>query len=241
MRHYTLLIAALLLQVSTATYAASYVTDRLSAPLRGTAAPDSAVVKQIIAGAPVTIIERDGQMIKVKTEDGSVGWMEATHISSEKPLQVLYVELSDKNNRSQEQIKALQAQSGGGKDDNKMVAELRSELKSALDRLTDAERAAQTSASQLNAAQSRLSAVESENADLKRRVLTSGGGLNDPSAKNSDFFPAGTIPASATGKSSVTSGWLIGSIVLSLAVGLAIGALIFDFYVRQRHGGFRTY
>ncbi len=246
MRQFSLLLAVTLLHVSTASFAASYVSDRLSAPLRGLGEPEAPIVKQVIAGAPLTIVERSGQMIKVKTEDGAVGWMDAAHISSDKPLQVLYVELSDKNNRLQEQMKALQAQPGGGKDD-KMIGELRSELKSALDRLTDSERAAQTGAAQLASAQSRVAALEAENADLKRRASASPASpastaTNDPTASSrGEFFPAGTMPAPGTGKTNVSTGWLIGSIVLSLTLGLAIGALVFDFYVRQRHGGFRTY
>ncbi len=246
MRHHFTFIAALVLTFSAGAHAASYVTDRLSAPLRGIPEADGPIVKQVIAGAPLTVIERQGQMIKVKSEDGSEGWIDANQVSTEKPLQLMYIELSDKFNRAQEQLKS--AQSSGGKDDNKMVADLRSELKSALDRLNDAEKLAQTTSSQLNTAQSRVSTLEGENADLKRRVAAAPNvspasnsiASSDSAASRGEFFPAGTMPANSN-KSSYSMGWIVGASVLALALGLAVGALTFDYYVRQRHGGFRTY
>jgi SH3 domain protein len=245
MRHHSLVIAALLFHFAAGAQAASYVTDRLSAPLRGLPDPDGPIVKQVIAGAPLTVLEREGQMIKVKTEDGAIGWIDAGQVSSEKPLQVLYIELSDKHNRAQEQLKA--AQSGGDKGDDKIVSELRAELKSALDRLTDTEKTTQTGAAQLASAQTRIATLESENADLKRRIAApesapaQTASAGDAAAGRGEFFPAGTMPAPSFTKSAVSMGWLIGAAVLALTVGLALGALTFDFYVRQRHGGFRTY
>jgi SH3 domain protein len=248
MRQHSLFIAALLFHFAAGAQAASYVSDRLSAPLRGLAEPDGPIVKQVIAGAPLTVIEREGQMLKVKTEDGAIGYIDSALVSAEKPLQVLYIELSDKYNRAQEQLKS--AQSGGGKSDDKIVSDLRAELKSALDRLTDTEKAMQTSATQLAGAQTRIGTLETENADLKRRIAAPNAGAAggssaasaaDAAARGGEFFPAGTLPASALGKSTFSAGWLIGAAVLALAVGLALGALTFDFYVRQRHGGFRTY
>lgn len=230
--------------------AASYVSDRLTAPLRGLNATDGPVVKQIIAGAPVTVLERDSPLYKVKTEDGSVGYLDPAQISGEKPLQVLYIEMTDRYNKVQDQLRSAQAQgnNSSGRDD-KTLADLRSELKSALDRLTDTERAAQVSTAQLSAAQAKNASLEVELSEVKRQLgqaqanLGSGGksnGSNDSGGKG-EFFPDGTMPASAIGRTGYSTAWMITAAILALVLGAGLGGFTVDYYIRQRHGGFRTY
>jgi hypothetical protein len=234
MRNRWVVCAALTALLTPQVYAASYVTDRLSAPLYGANADDAPVVKQVVAGAPLTVLERSGTMFKVRTEDGSVGWMSAALIIDEKPLQTLFIELSDRHNKAQEQIRTLQTQGVTG-DSGKIVVELRGELKAALDRLADSERNGQDKSNQLTAAQTRIGALEKELAGIKGAVSAAATGGRD------NYYPTGTAPQTSWFKTVVPMPWLVGGLILSLALGVGTGLWSMDRYVRKRHGGFRVY
>lgn len=239
-----ILIPVLFLSFPLATAAATsmYVTDRVPVGLLGANDAAAPVVKQLFSGAPLQVLERDGELFKVRSEDGSVGWIDPSLLSNEKSLQLLYAETRDQLNKTQKELKALQdkgaAPAVASRDDSKLLADLRAELKGAHERSAELERVAQANALQLSDTTAKVAALESENMTLKSQAggtaATSGIQTNPV-----EVAPAGV--ASANNRTSITLPWFIASSFLVLLLGGAIGAYAIDWYIRKRHGGFRIY
>lgn len=239
------LINVLLLTFPLAVTAATplmYVTDRVPVNLHGANDASAPVVKQITSGTPVQIQEREGALFKVRTEDGSVGWIEPTLLSNEKPLQLLYVELREQLSKSQDEIKTLRDKvpaAATARDESKVVADLRAELKGSNERVAELERVAHENTTHMNEATARVTALETENLALKN----SGGSASEGNVANADGseITASNAASANNRKSAISLPWFFASSFLVLLLGGAIGAYAVDWYIRKRHGGFRIY
>jgi SH3 domain protein len=68
-----------------------YVSDRLIISVRDGQDQNAAVLGYLETGAPVDILEEKEDVLKIRTEDGTEGWVRAQYIVSEKP-KVLIIE-----------------------------------------------------------------------------------------------------------------------------------------------------
>lgn len=240
------LINALLLFFPLAVTAATpvlYVIDRVPVGLHGANDAAAPVVKQITSGSPVQVMEREGALFKIRSEDGSVGWIDPNLLSNEKPLQLVYVELRDRLTKTQEELKALQdkgaAPAAAPRDESKVVADLRAELKGSHERVVELERVAHENSTHLNEATARVTALESENATIKNQAGGSSG-METASTESGELMTPGTASTNNK-KNAISLPWFIASSLLVLLLGGAIGAYAVDWYIRKRHGGFRIY
>ena len=212
----------------------TYISDRLSVSLRGADAPDAPVVKQIIGGAPVKVLARDGALLKIRTEDGSVGWVEPDLVTTDKPLHVLYLESTDNLSKAQETIKALQnpivTSTPSSPDESKIVADLRAEIKNTLEHAVALEKHIRENSTQAYDGTGRVRALEAENAVLKSE-LEAKSNVTTLARETGNFFPKGTTPA--TPKFSVNLTWFVASLILMLVFGSALGWLVMAKRVRK--------
>jgi len=222
----------------------TYISDRLSVALHGANAPDAPVVKQILAGAPVKVLSHEGALLKIRTEDGSVGWVEPGLVTTDTPTHVLYLELSDRFAKAQETIKSLQDNTGvtatpATRDENKIIADLRAEIKNTLEHAVELEKHIRDNSTQVFEATKRARALEEENTTLKDQLATKPAVVAAAPRDPGNFFPAGTA-APVAQKFSVNLPWFLASLSLALVLSGVLVWFILDRRARKNHGGFRV-
>ena len=216
----------------------TYISDRVSIPLRGANEPDAPVVKQIIGGAPVKVLSREGPLLKIRTEDGSVGWVEPELVTTDTPMNILYQESNGNLTKAQETINALQdtlaatAVSSSPGDEKKIVTDLRAEIKNTLDHVVELEKHIRGNSSQAYEAAGRVRVLEAENAALKNQLTT------QPAlvavAQETKNFP---LPSSTPSKATFSIGlpWFLASLGLVLILGGLLGRAFMSRRLHRSH------
>ncbi|MBI3775571.1 MAG: hypothetical protein HY273_08455 [Gammaproteobacteria bacterium] len=223
---------------------ATYISDRLSVALHGANAPDAPIVKQVLGGAPIKILSREGALLKIRTEDGSVGWVEHELVTTDTPIHLQYLELTDRFAKAQETIKSLQDTSGispaaGTGNESKIVTELRAEIKNTLEHAVALEKHIRDNSSQVLEAIARVRALEEENATLRNEVAAKpAAALTTATRDAGNFFPAGTAPV--TPKFSVSLPWFVASLSVVLALGGGATWFIMNRRLRKKLSKFRA-
>ena len=106
-----------LLALSVSSLHAAYITDKLVAGLYKEDKVTEKPLKALSSGTPLEVIERKGDFIKVRTSDGTIGWVEATYLTDEKPAKSLLLDTQAKVSMLQkqlDQLKALQKKGASG-------------------------------------------------------------------------------------------------------------------------------
>lgn len=108
-----------------------YVTDQITVALRADAAPDAAVLKTVSTGAALELLERSGSFAKVRDNEGTEGWVEATALAPQPPaaaqLRTLRAELERTRVQlvnAQTQLDKARAPPAASPDAAKLKAEL---------------------------------------------------------------------------------------------------------------------
>lgn len=111
LRQIVVLIAALCLSLTALGQAQTvYVTDKVLLGVYREKAQDSELLKMLPTGSPLEILERDGNVAKVRSPDGIEGWVDAAYLINDKPSQLVALELADKNKQATEELEAVRAQ-----------------------------------------------------------------------------------------------------------------------------------
>ena len=84
-----------------------YVSDRLIISVRTGQNTQNGVLGYIQSGTPVDVLEEDGQYLKIKTENGLEGWVQAQYIISEKPKALIIMDLRNTINNLKERIETF--------------------------------------------------------------------------------------------------------------------------------------
>ena len=109
------LLMAMLLSVFSVQ--AAYITDKLVAGLYKENKVSDKPLKALSSGTPLEVIERKNGFIKVRTSDGTIGWVEATYLTDEKPAKALLLDTQARVSTLQkqlDQLKALQKEGASG-------------------------------------------------------------------------------------------------------------------------------
>ena len=244
MYHQWLLFATLVANAPPATPPppSTYITDRLSISLHGANATDAPVVKQVISGAPIKVLSRDGALLKIRTEDGSVGWVERDLVTTETPTHLLYLEVADRLTKAQETIKTLQDKSGGTsssapQDESKIVSDLRAEIKNTLEHAVELEKHFRSNSKPMSEPSGRIRELEEENSALREQLATKS--VTAAAARDvTNFPPSVTTPAAR--KFSVSLPWFVISLTLALLLAGTISWVVVSRRLRKLHGGFRV-
>ena len=220
----------------------TYISDRLSVALHSANAPDAPIIKQVIGGVPVKVLSRDGALLKIRTEDGSVGWVERELVTTDTPIHVLYLELSDRFTKAQETIKSLQnnpatTSAATPQNESKIVSDLRAEIKNTLEHAVELEKHIRDNSKQTYDSTGRVRELEAENAALKAEATKSTAvAAPRETSKTANLFPTGTTPGAP--KFSVSLPWFLASLGLVLVLGIVFSWLVMGKRLRKRLADF---
>nr|VFK50530.1 MAG: SH3 domain protein [Candidatus Kentron sp. TUN]VFK51782.1 MAG: SH3 domain protein [Candidatus Kentron sp. TUN]VFK58320.1 MAG: SH3 domain protein [Candidatus Kentron sp. TUN] len=96
----------------------AYITDRLLAGVHEDKAQDSTVLEVLPTSAALDIISRDGDFTRVRTANGITGWVDTNYLISEKPAQLLLMDLET----AQEQLKIQLAEAKAQLQEQRAIA-----------------------------------------------------------------------------------------------------------------------
>lgn len=127
MKRLYLLIGVALLFVSTAH--AAYITDKLVAGLYPDAKLTDKPLKALNSGTPLEVVSRKNGFVKVRTSDGSVGWVESTYLTDEKPARSILLETQARLATLQKQFEKLKAATRDNTMDDEQQQQLADQIK----------------------------------------------------------------------------------------------------------------
>lgn len=196
-----------------------YVTDRLQAGLHAGQTLESPVLALLGSGTALEVLESDGVLARVRTPEGTEGWVDARLLAVDVATRQL-AELEARHRALEAQVAAADAAAAEPAPApapalDKELASERLRAGELEKRLAEAERAAR-----------RLTEVEAENTRLADTLARAQGGQPAPAPE--------TAPA-----------WLDWRLAAALAPmlllgGFGVGAWYVDWRARRRHGGFRV-
>lgn len=130
---------ALVLATVAASAETAYVTDVLQLALHEQEGSGGSVLRNLVSGTQLEVLERKNYYAKVRTGDGIEGWTKANFLVSDKPARLRLAEL-------QEQTAALAADRDAAR---QSLAAERKQLATVSNQVREATRAAETSAAQV--------------------------------------------------------------------------------------------
>jgi len=87
-----------------------YVTDKVLVGVYELASTESNLLKALPTGTPIEVIERQGEFAKIRSPDGTTGWVENSYLIDHKPAQLLVLDLTDQQKQMNEQLTLAQAE-----------------------------------------------------------------------------------------------------------------------------------
>lgn len=243
---------------------ASFITDRVSVPLRST--PDGEVLKTLTSGEQVDVLLRAGQHARVRTRDGQIGWVPDAMLSEERPLSLEYLDLRSRYKALEQQLAEAEKRlaepppkPAGALIDEQALAELRQQAKDGRWMKVEMEKArarADKLQEELGALRKRTSAEVAEASGSRQTLQTEVEKLRAEKteletrlaaalllAEEAKTAAAAALVESAADASapSVSLPVFVGGLLVALLAGGMVGVRWLDRRIRARHGGFRLY
>jgi SH3 domain protein len=235
-----------------------YVADRFEIGVHDDTNIDSAIVAVIPSGTPLTVIDRNGEFVKVSTPDGVRGWVDTRYVVSAKPSVAL---LEERDAKLQDALLSLRAARGEVEVLRQRVTELQRDAASAArnspgitksvslaanenaSRLKDAERELENLAKanqQLEVRIADLQAMQIATAESAAEASVTGKTLTEMTAAEKEESGKSIWhgPVSNEARTWTQWQWLMFGSILLLA--FAAGGYAVDWESRRRHGGFRV-
>jgi len=88
---------------------AAYITDKLVAGLYEKAEISDKPIKALSSGTPLEVVTRNNEFIKVRTPDGTIGWVEAAYLTDEKPARSMLLDLQAKHATLQKKLEKMES------------------------------------------------------------------------------------------------------------------------------------
>lgn len=107
-------LCMLLLVTLTGSAWSAYVTDKLVAGLYENPDKSSPLIRALTSGTPLELIGRQDQFTKIRLTDDTIGWIETSYVTREKPARVMLLESQARVSSLRAELKALRQQA----DDN---------------------------------------------------------------------------------------------------------------------------
>lgn len=231
----TTLLAFVLLLAPGQPAQAEWVTERLYLGLYPEPDTSTSPLKMLPTGEEVEILQRQGDFVQLRLDDGTQGWARTEFIAEQPPAVVRIDQIvaeRDQLRQQVEQIDALRGQVAALKRDlaqaNSTAAQLRNRLQS-----EQQENAQQASAAvedkqlRIDSLKTQLSNTEQRAATLESQVqsLQSRVERNEQRSENMLLKIA----------------WVLGSMLVSLIIGIALGARWMAARVRRRFSGLKVW
>jgi SH3 domain protein len=211
---------------------AAYITDKLVAGLYETAEVSDKPLKALSSGTPLEVVSRENGFIKVRTPDGTIGYVEATYLTDEKPARSMLLELQAKNAQLQKQLELARSEAGlapadADAPDQAAAAGMQDELlklRSQLDEQTTSVAALEQQNTQLQAANQALQQQQRQIAAIV------GVQVADSAQLSSSASPAQALASSDWP-------WLMHALAaVGLVLGFLAGLLLMRYRIRRRFG-----
>ncbi|NIR84612.1 MAG: TIGR04211 family SH3 domain-containing protein [Gammaproteobacteria bacterium] len=186
-----------------------YVIERLRVGLHEGKALESTIVEMVSTGTPLVVLERDGAFTRVRTPEGTTGWIDTEYVTPEPPA-------------SREELRQA-------RDEN---AQLRATVAELRQRTTELEQQRIQNPPEDSApavtpdALRQLQRLAEENQRLKEALAERGAAGGPPEL-------SGFAVLRAVGP------WHWVFLVIVLLIAFVLGAYLMDWRVRRRAGGFR--
>jgi SH3 domain protein len=225
-----------------------YVADRFEIGVHDNTNLDSAIVAVIPSGTPLTVIDRDGEFVKVSTPDGVRGWVDTRYVVSEKPSVTL---LEERDAKLQDALLSLRAARGEAEVLRQRVTELQRDAATAARNSPGITKSvslvANENASKLKDTERELENLGKVNRQLKIHIAD----LQAIQIASAKSAVESMLTENEDGGDSIWHGpvsnevrtwtawqWLLFGSILLLA--FAGGGYAVDWESRRRHGGFRV-
>jgi hypothetical protein len=218
----SLCLVALALGVPAARADPVYVIEQLVVTVTSDPGPDGERVAQVRSGDQLELLEREGDEAHVRLPNGSEGWIKASYVSSEQPMQYRLAE------RTAEVEKLKQD-----------VTHLESELAAA--------RAAKTTPPAANTPPARAIPVAPTPTPTPTPApapapATAPSPVSEPqSAAPAPMEDSSVFLRTPDQPSRPVWEWVLGTAVVMLLVGFALGWRTLDRRIRSKYGGLRIY
>jgi len=212
-----------------------YVIDELKIGLHEDRTIDSPIIKLVPSGTPLSVIERDTDLIHVQEAGGTKGWINNKYVVIKKPGKTLIKELEENNKALKQVIAQLKTKKMTTSTiDTDIQKKLEQQLNS--ERLKAGDLQAQLAALKANVANiddsekflADIETLQQKNQQLLSLLESSGIQVNSNiKSLNESFFSINKMKQMSF------------MLFIVFLIGLAGGVFILDFYNRRRHGGFR--
>ncbi|MBS9781299.1 MAG: TIGR04211 family SH3 domain-containing protein [Gammaproteobacteria bacterium] len=127
------------------TLAASvWVSDEVEAPLRSAPELNSKIVSLLKAGQKVSVIDQNDKYIKVKTADGSVGWLSNYYVLREESVHAKFAPMQSALAKAKQQVQTLRSELDEKKS---LIAQLQADVNSTKKNASEAAERAKSSES----------------------------------------------------------------------------------------------
>ena len=248
----TLLVSILLAIVPLSALAeTAYVIDQLLVGVHAQKNLESAIIKVLPTGTQLEILERDGELARVKDSDNSEGWIDTAYLMNNPPARAMVERLERANTSLQQQLDDTKntppedSESNADRGSTDKLMKENTELKRKLSnelinsaKMTEKMNSyeARMSGQPLSAAETQVTELEKTIVELKRDLERSMQANKALEAQNSeslrDMMPEMDIDGFS---------WpaLIGALV-ALVLAYGGGIYTMDYLNRRRHGGFRV-
>lgn len=86
-----------------------YVIDSLRLGVRANPVPSETPIAVVTTGDALTVLGSEGEYTKIRTEDGTEGWVSQAYVSAEQPARLKLEQLQKKYARTEEQMNELRS------------------------------------------------------------------------------------------------------------------------------------
>lgn len=239
------LLIAPLLALSLNASAALYVTDSITVGVYATPELTGEPELRLISGTAVEVLERRGELLRIRTEHGEQGWLRSRFLTKSQPVVLRMEALRKGQEQLEAQLEGLQEENAGLKRlsaEGRNAAAQRDELEQL--RKQNAALTAQLAGQpksgdhasvddQVSALQAQLEALQAEKGEVEQRlaatVLIEGGGLADFEGRREPSLM--DVEARLPGMALI---FIVGGLL-----GAALSYRIIDRRLMKRFGGIR--
>ncbi len=231
-------LLGLLLLSTTAFSQAAYITDKLVAGLYKEAKVSDKPVKALNSGTPLEVISRENGYVKVRTSDGTIGWVESAYLTEEKPARSILLETQARISMLQKQLEQVKAKadSVSGEQDAEDLSVWQEKLAKAQGQVSQLE--IQLKAARLNIKEweDRQQSAEQENRALREQIQQVADILQVSIKPRAVSEAAPEAPAAMDVGRIFANDWIWALLVIGLIIGFVAGFYYMRHRVSKRFG-----
>lgn len=210
-----------------------YIDDKVVVGLHRDKDIDSPITKTLVSGTALELLKRDTPLSQVTEPGGASGWIDNRYLTDTAPGLAQLQQLQEKAGKLEAELSALKAAAPNASAPAGADAQNFSALAKENEELNQ-----QLQSERLKTGELQAQAAELRN-QLSQAATRSGADANDAGTGDDS---AAAVPAEKPGFNPGERGWrfILASVLVCIAVGMAGGIFFMDWLNRRRHGGFRV-